>query len=64
MTASLTHDLAVLDDRITAALRALRLARAASAHGGDPGCLRVEARAEAALNALLEYRHSVLPPMC
>jgi hypothetical protein len=51
-------DLTVLDQQIVRALVALRLARLASARTSSPRDLDAEARAEANLNTLLEYRHA------
>jgi hypothetical protein len=53
-------DLGALDARIARALAALRLARVASARRGSPEYREAEARAETELNALLEYRHTVV----
>jgi hypothetical protein len=57
-------DLMALDRRIARALAVLRLARVASARRNDPKNLDAEVRAETELNALLEYRHTVVhrPP--
>ena len=62
MTASMPTviDVVVLDQRITRALAVLRLARIASARNGNPSNHDAEVRAENDLNALLEYRHTVV----
>ena len=51
-------DLSALDRHIGRALGALRAARAASARVCSHKNFQAEARAEADLNALLEYRHA------
>jgi hypothetical protein len=58
--APIRTDFSALDQNIARALVALRLARARSAADGVPGNHDAEDRAEADLNGLLEYRHSVL----
>jgi thermostable 8-oxoguanine DNA glycosylase len=56
--ATIPTDLAVLDQHIVRALVALRLARAASARADNRKNVEAEARAEANMNALLEFRHA------
>jgi hypothetical protein len=56
---ALHSDLATLDRRIERALNSLRLTRAVSARLATRSNLAAEKRAEANLNALLEYRHAV-----
>ena len=51
-------DFATLDGQITRALSTLRLARTVSARGRTRGDLDAERRAEANLNALLDYRNA------
>ena len=51
-------DVAALDEHITRALVDLRLARAAAARADTPRNRDAEARTEANLNKLLEYRYS------
>jgi hypothetical protein len=51
-------DLSALDQQIVLALVTLRQARAATLGRSSPRNLAVETRAEANLNALLDYRHS------
>ena len=50
-------DFTALDARITHALFALRLARVVTARGRTSEDREAENRAEANLNALLDYRH-------
>jgi hypothetical protein len=52
-------DFAALDRRIEQALHDLRGARATAARLATRSNLAAEERAEATLNALLEYRHAV-----
>ena len=49
---------AVLDSLIVCALAELRAARRACGRAGDGAALDLQTRAEANLNALLEYRHA------
>jgi hypothetical protein len=51
--------LTTLDSRISQALAALRLARTARARSKTADRIRAEERAEADLNALLDYRYVV-----
>jgi hypothetical protein len=62
MTASMSTviDLEDLDRRIARALAVLRLARVASARRSNPKNLDSEALAESQLNALLEFRYTVV----
>ena len=62
MTASVPTEieLLALDRRITRALAVLRLARVVCARRHSPADRDAEARAETELNALLEYRHTVV----
>jgi hypothetical protein len=52
------NDFTELDRKIVRALAALRAARLASARGRTTRTEEIEIRAEANLNALLDYRHT------
>ncbi|MGY1700485.1 hypothetical protein [Geodermatophilus sp. SYSU D00766] len=56
MTAPTLPDLSTLDRSITAALAALRHARASTIRYGDADAVRAERDAESRLNGLLECR--------